>query len=96
MLLLLSPAALMPAYFAADAVVEYAKGEAEYLRGGLPSVAHHVHPTLRLPMRYTGCMVSEVSALEEAINNATLELLVVWLGPMHGSAGSTRRRPALR
>lgn len=79
-----SPAVLMPAYFVADAAVEYAKGEAEYLSGGLPAVVYHHHPTLGVPMRYTGCMVSEVSELEEALNNGTLELLVEWFGPMHG------------
>lgn len=88
-MVLLSPAAMMPARFVANAAVAYSQGEAEYLSGGLPSVVHHYHPTLHIPMRYTGCMVSDVSELEQTLNNGTLELLVEWLGPMHGS-GSNR------
>jgi hypothetical protein len=85
-MLLASPAVLVPAYFVADAVVEYSEGEAVILRGGMPSVVYDVHPTLRIPMRFTGCMVSEMSELEEAINNGTLELLVEWFGPMPGTS----------
>ena len=60
------------------------RGEAEYLSGGLPAVACHHHPTLGIPMLHTGCMVRQVSGLEETLNNGTLELLVEWFGPMHG------------
>lgn len=84
-LLVASPAVLMPAYFVADAVVEYNEGKAVVYSGGLPSVMHDVDPELGIPMRYTGCIVSEVSELRAELNNATLEVLVEWFGPMPGT-----------